>query len=161
VIYASFGRDVVGLTAHSIVKDPDGTLFDITPLESESCRKGMRFVAHVGDDSSFFEIKAKGHSFTCPPDLMRDPPPWSPDGGGVRNDQSSRTCDLTHACPCCRRCGVAWIRGVLAKARLLRCRRVEEVHASRTVISPGDIVLIDGLGSHSLAIEAMGAERSV
>lgn len=82
VIYASFGRDVVGLTAHSIVKDPDGTLFDITPLESESCREGMRFVAHVGDDSSFFEIKANGHSFTCPPDFLRNPPPWSPDGGG-------------------------------------------------------------------------------
>jgi hypothetical protein len=67
----SYGGDAVGLTAHSIVKGPDGDLFDITPLCNEGGRHPLHFVAHVGDDRSFFEMKeGTGISFTCPPDLL-------------------------------------------------------------------------------------------
>jgi hypothetical protein len=68
------------LAAHTIVKDVDGTLFDITPLADERARGGMRFVAHLGDDLSFFAMEASGNSFTCPPDLLRDlaQQGWSP-----------------------------------------------------------------------------------
>jgi|SRR5882762_3537594 hypothetical protein len=71
VVYISYGGDAVGLTAHSIVKGPDGDLFDITPLCNEGGRHPLHFVAHVGDDRSFFEMKeGTGISFTCPPDLL-------------------------------------------------------------------------------------------
>lgn len=66
----SYGGDAVGLTAHSVVRGPDGRLFDITPFGDRSARPYVRFIPHAGDDLSFFEIKARGHSFTCPPDLM-------------------------------------------------------------------------------------------
>ena len=46
-----------------------GKLFDITPFGDQSARPYVRFIPHAGDDLSFFEIKARGHSFTCPPDL--------------------------------------------------------------------------------------------
>lgn len=84
VTYASFGAGTVGLTAHSIVQDPNGNLFDITPQNDESIRQGMRFIAHVGDDPSFFETKANGHSFVCPPDLLSEimQQGWSPTGDG-------------------------------------------------------------------------------
>ncbi len=55
VTYASFEGDAVGLTAHSIIKDADGTVFDITPLRKEDGRKGMRFIAHHGDDPFFLK----------------------------------------------------------------------------------------------------------
>jgi hypothetical protein len=66
VTYASFGELGVGLTAHSIVQNPDGELFDITPLESEWVRSGMRFIRHVGDDRAFFEEKERNLNITCP-----------------------------------------------------------------------------------------------
>jgi hypothetical protein len=70
VINASYGGITVELTAHSVVRGPDGKLFDITPFADESQRASARFVPHVGDDLAFWEIKARGHSFTCPPDLL-------------------------------------------------------------------------------------------
>lgn len=63
--YADFGVNV-GLTAHSVVQGPDGRLFDITPLETESHRQGMRFIRHIGDDQAFFEAKERSLCITCP-----------------------------------------------------------------------------------------------
>ena len=88
LIYRSFGRGGFGLTAHSIVRGPNGKLFDITPFGDESARPYARFIAHDGDDQSFFEIKAKGHSFTCSPDLMANVTleGWSPTGEETNPD---------------------------------------------------------------------------
>ena len=66
VTYASFGDLGVGLTAHSVVQDTDGRLFDITPLLDESLRRGMRFVRHVGDEAMFFAAKKISVSLNCP-----------------------------------------------------------------------------------------------
>jgi hypothetical protein len=65
VIYASFGGDSVGLTAHSIVRDQSGALFDITPLGDEGARDGMRFVEHEGDPAIFEKMKATGINIDC------------------------------------------------------------------------------------------------
>jgi len=65
VTYADFLTHV-GLTAHSIVQGADGRLFDITPLESERYRRGMRFIKHVGDDEVFFEQERRGRDIKCP-----------------------------------------------------------------------------------------------
>jgi hypothetical protein len=88
LIYASFSGGAVGLTAHSIVKGADGKLYDITPFGDESVRPYARFIAHGGDDHSFFEIKAKGHSFTCPPNLMENMAleRWKPTDGDLNLD---------------------------------------------------------------------------
>jgi hypothetical protein len=45
------------LTHHSVVRGEDGSLFDITPLETEAIRAGMRFVPHDGSESDFFWFK--------------------------------------------------------------------------------------------------------
>ena len=41
------------LTAHSVVRDPDGNLYDITPLGDEGVRASLRFVPHVGTEEEF------------------------------------------------------------------------------------------------------------
>jgi hypothetical protein len=64
VTYASFGI-ATGLTAHSVVCGPDGQLFDITPLGNEDYRQSMRFVAHIGDDTSFTAMKAADLFIKC------------------------------------------------------------------------------------------------
>ena len=53
-----------------VVRGPDGKRFDITPFANENGRASARFIAHVGDDLGFFEIKREGHSFTCLHDLL-------------------------------------------------------------------------------------------
>jgi hypothetical protein len=55
----------VRLTAHSVVQALDGSLFDITPLINESYRQGMRFVRHVGDEQTFWVMKAAMNAFDC------------------------------------------------------------------------------------------------
>jgi len=55
----------VRLTPHSVVQAPDGCLFDITPLINETERLGMRFVRHVGDEQTFWEMKAAMNAFDC------------------------------------------------------------------------------------------------
>jgi hypothetical protein len=52
-------QDNLRLTGHSIVEGVDGRLFDITPLENERRRTGMRFLAHDGDDKSFFILNTQ------------------------------------------------------------------------------------------------------
>jgi hypothetical protein len=73
VTYASFGGDSVGLTAHSIVRDQSGALFDITPLGNEDARNGMRFVEHEGDPAIFEKMKAMGINIHCRDFSARDP----------------------------------------------------------------------------------------
>ena len=54
------------LTAHSVVRDADGQLMDITPLENEYYRVSMRFVPHIGDDQTFFAMKNAWNEIDCP-----------------------------------------------------------------------------------------------
>jgi hypothetical protein len=56
----------IELTAHSVVRDQNGDLFDITPLADERPRLSgfMRFVPHVGPDALFWEIE-KTNRFIC------------------------------------------------------------------------------------------------
>jgi hypothetical protein len=65
VTYASFGGDSVGLTAHSVVRDRSGILFDITPLLDETLRAGMRFIEHEGDANTFFMMKTRSINIHC------------------------------------------------------------------------------------------------
>ena len=65
VTYASLGV-AIGLTAHSVVRGPDGRLFDITPLENEYYRSTMRFIPHLGDEQLFFAMKDLGIYINCP-----------------------------------------------------------------------------------------------
>ncbi len=58
--------DKVGLTAHSVVRDQDGTLFDITPLANEAWRTGMHFVVHDADEDTFFAMTKLGLDIHCP-----------------------------------------------------------------------------------------------
>lgn len=80
VVNASYGPAMVGVTAHSVVKGPDGHLFDITPVCDERVRPGMLFVPHSGDEASFKELRTGiGMSFTCPPGLLDNMQPTSGD----------------------------------------------------------------------------------
>jgi hypothetical protein len=65
VTYADFGLSI-GLTAHSVVRGPDGQLFDITPLESRGVRPAMRFVPHLGDEQLFLSMKELNIFIECP-----------------------------------------------------------------------------------------------
>lgn len=76
--YASYGGELVGYTAHSIVRGPDGILFDITPLYDTNAKRAP-FVTHVGDDATFLamrtpnlEIRCQGNRPAAPlhPDLL-------------------------------------------------------------------------------------------
>ena len=51
------GANKTFLTPHSVVRDEDGRLFDITPLGSESVRSTMLFVPHPGSEDEFFRLK--------------------------------------------------------------------------------------------------------
>jgi hypothetical protein len=60
VVYASDGKDGVGLTAHTVVKDEDGNLFDITPIEDERARPeaiSVRNAAQCGGSSQLKSTK--------------------------------------------------------------------------------------------------------
>lgn len=55
----------VRMTHHSVAQAPDGLLIDIIPLCDETLREGMRFVRHVGDEQTFWEMKAAMNAFDC------------------------------------------------------------------------------------------------
>jgi hypothetical protein len=65
VTYACFLGRSAGLTAHSVVRDRNGELVDITPLENESSRAGMRFIPHEGEAVIFDQMKALDIYITC------------------------------------------------------------------------------------------------
>lgn len=65
VTYANFGLSV-GLTAHSVIQDPDGQLYDITPLGNERDRSGMEFVPHLGTEQEFTSMKESNVFIECP-----------------------------------------------------------------------------------------------
>lgn len=48
------------LAAHSVVRDVNGRLYDITPFADESIRPTARFIPHLGDENEFWEIHSKG-----------------------------------------------------------------------------------------------------
>lgn len=65
VTYADYGLSI-GLTAHSVVRDPDGQLIDITPLGNERDRTEMRFVPHIGSEQEFRSMKESNVFIECP-----------------------------------------------------------------------------------------------
>ena len=66
VTYRPLPGGGVQLTAHSVLRGPNGALLDITPLGNEAARCGMSFVEHTGEDGVFFEIEAVGIFLDCP-----------------------------------------------------------------------------------------------
>jgi hypothetical protein len=66
-------ESVGSLTPHSVVRDHDGQLFDITPFNDDSLRLG--FVEHRGNDATFFEIMIERNQIFCctvDPDELAD-----------------------------------------------------------------------------------------
>jgi hypothetical protein len=61
---ADFGL-FIRLTAHSVVQGPDGQWYDMTPLNNEYYRAGMRFIHHVGDERVFFAMKELNIYIDC------------------------------------------------------------------------------------------------
>ena len=69
VVYKpSFANGKLGLelTAHSVVRDEKGELFDITPIRDNRQRPSMRFVPHIGDADSFWEFEKANRFICCP-----------------------------------------------------------------------------------------------
>lgn len=56
-------------TAHSVVRDCDGSLYDITPLGDERVRPSLRFVPHLGSESEFWELEQSNRCIYCPGEL--------------------------------------------------------------------------------------------
>ncbi len=56
----------VRLTAHSVVEDANGNLLDVTPLEDERYRQGMRFVRHPGSECLFHALRDVSIYLDCP-----------------------------------------------------------------------------------------------
>ena len=63
VSYISFGPAGEELTAHSVVRNPDGALIDITPVWPGAPRGGA-FIEHGGDTALFFAMKVR--NIHCP-----------------------------------------------------------------------------------------------
>jgi hypothetical protein len=53
-------------TAHSVVKDRDGLLYDITPLGDERIRQSLRFVPHLGTEPEFWVLEKSNRCIYCP-----------------------------------------------------------------------------------------------
>jgi hypothetical protein len=53
------------LTAHSVIRDPDGTLYDITLLGDESIRASLRFVPHDGTGEEFRQWEISNRCICC------------------------------------------------------------------------------------------------
>lgn len=49
-------ESVCSLTAHSVVRNQDGILYDITPFRDESLR--LNFIEHRGEEAIFNQMKA-------------------------------------------------------------------------------------------------------
>lgn len=65
ISYISFGPAGEQLTAHSVVRNPNGALIDITPVYPGVPRGGA-FVEHQGDPAEFFAMLEVGHEMHCP-----------------------------------------------------------------------------------------------
>lgn len=65
IIGVNFGLE---LTAHSVVRDEIGDLFDISPISDERPRAGgfMRFVEHAGTEALFWELESANRFICCP-----------------------------------------------------------------------------------------------
>lgn len=69
IAHVCYGMEI-GLAAHSVVRGADGQLFDITPFGNEGVRKSTRFIAHIGDDTTFFSMVKMGLEIRCPCELQ-------------------------------------------------------------------------------------------
>jgi hypothetical protein len=63
IVGTTLGLEV---TAHSVVRDPAGNLFDITPVHDERQRSSMRFVRHIGEEAVFWELERVNCCICCP-----------------------------------------------------------------------------------------------
>lgn len=64
IAYISDGYDLVAYTAHSVVRGPDGMLFDVTPLYDTNAIRGG-FISHVGDDATFLAMRTQNLEIRC------------------------------------------------------------------------------------------------
>ena len=62
------------LTAHSVVREPAGTLYDITPLGDESVRASLRFVPHIGTEEEFWQWEKSNRCICCPIEWEQEMP---------------------------------------------------------------------------------------
>ncbi|MFS2175346.1 hypothetical protein ACCC98_05240 [Rhizobium pisi] len=56
--------DLHGYTAHSVLRDPDGELVDITPVEDRNFSR-RRFVPHLGDEETFRRMRILNLKILC------------------------------------------------------------------------------------------------
>lgn len=60
----------VTYTAHSVIRGPDGELFDITPLHNHNDKQRGHFIPHVGDEATFVAMRMDAFiTLTCQGDL--------------------------------------------------------------------------------------------
>lgn len=62
--WASYGSNQIGYTAHSVVRSPDGEMFDITPTLDPACWRGG-LITHLGDDESFLAMRTLNLEIRC------------------------------------------------------------------------------------------------
>ncbi len=62
------------LTAHSVVREPDGTLYDITPLGDEGVRASLRFVPHIGREEEFWQWEKSNRCICCSTEWVQELP---------------------------------------------------------------------------------------
>jgi hypothetical protein len=75
--YLSCGPDFRVLTPHSLVRGPDGGLFDITPVGNYDEMPIRQFVVHHGSDEEFWTMAKDVREIRC---LAGDPAPrWDPE----------------------------------------------------------------------------------
>jgi hypothetical protein len=65
ICYASFGPDGEGFTAHSVMRNDRGELFDITPVYPSAERGGV-FLPHRGDEALFLAMRTQCIHIKCP-----------------------------------------------------------------------------------------------
>lgn len=69
------GPDYIVYTAHSVVRDRDGSLFDITPREHDEELRG-HFIVHEGDDAAFLAMRTQNLNISCQGNCPA--PPFAP-----------------------------------------------------------------------------------
>jgi hypothetical protein len=72
IVYYSGGNDFVVYTAHSVVRDQNGELFDITPLCNNDHARGQ-FITHLGDDATFLATRTQNLIINCQGNLPAVP----------------------------------------------------------------------------------------
>jgi len=60
------GESGLVFAAHSVVRDSNGNLYDITPIGDEGLRPSLLFVPHVGSEAEFWEWEKSNRCIYCP-----------------------------------------------------------------------------------------------